>query len=283
MHSSHGLWSKLRRVILTPKSGKGTGMVEKARELAEEHGWLLCHQFLGVKHAMSCDVMWRYVDMWRTALQVIHASVIVRTLMVFFFVGEVWDPGECQDPLCHHRAGNPQWFWRRRTEWTDFQEATRPPCHAWPVPCGISDRFRHPPGLLCHRLRNWRNLLWCWESSSGGEPSRLRVLMWQPGRLTRHDSHAGHEARIRWTKQSVLKKTICCTNHLKHLGTEQEKRPEVKLCLAEPADAPLVASGHKMDRQRVATGSNLTLLQRSYHFQRRCELMIDHFFANLCS
>eukprot|EP00435_Cladocopium_sp_Y103_P062703 s107_g24.t1 len=33
------------RVILTPKSGKGTGMVEKARELAEKHGWLLCHQF----------------------------------------------------------------------------------------------------------------------------------------------------------------------------------------------------------------------------------------------
>ena len=31
----------------------------------------------------------------------------------------------------------------------------------------------------------------------------------------------------------------------------QEKRPEVKLCLAEPADAPLVASGYKMDRPRV--------------------------------
>lgn len=28
----------------------------------------------------------------------------------------------------------------------------------------------------------------------------------------------------------------------------EEKRPEVKLCLAEPADAPLVASGHKMER-----------------------------------
>ena len=28
----------------------------------------------------------------------------------------------------------------------------------------------------------------------------------------------------------------------------QEKRPEVKLCLAEPADAPLLASGHKMER-----------------------------------
>ncbi len=27
------------RVIVTPKAGKGTGMVEKARELAELNGW----------------------------------------------------------------------------------------------------------------------------------------------------------------------------------------------------------------------------------------------------
>jgi len=33
------------KVIVTPKAGKGTGMVEKASELAEEHGWFLCHQF----------------------------------------------------------------------------------------------------------------------------------------------------------------------------------------------------------------------------------------------
>eukprot|EP00534_Pseudo-nitzschia_fraudulenta_P004563 CAMPEP_0201116898 /NCGR_PEP_ID=MMETSP0850-20130426/1046_1 /ASSEMBLY_ACC=CAM_ASM_000622 /TAXON_ID=183588 /ORGANISM="Pseudo-nitzschia fraudulenta, Strain WWA7" /LENGTH=409 /DNA_ID=CAMNT_0047381101 /DNA_START=53 /DNA_END=1282 /DNA_ORIENTATION=+ len=33
------------KVIVTPKAGKGTGMVEKAAELAEEHGWFLCHQF----------------------------------------------------------------------------------------------------------------------------------------------------------------------------------------------------------------------------------------------
>jgi len=30
---------------VTPKAGKGTGMVEKAAELAEKHGWFLCHQF----------------------------------------------------------------------------------------------------------------------------------------------------------------------------------------------------------------------------------------------
>ena len=33
------------QVILTPKEGKGTGMVEKAKELAEKHGWFLTRQF----------------------------------------------------------------------------------------------------------------------------------------------------------------------------------------------------------------------------------------------
>ncbi|MGZ9038990.1 MAG: PLP-dependent cysteine synthase family protein, partial [Burkholderiales bacterium] len=33
------------RVILTPASEKGCGMVAKARELADKHGWFLCRQF----------------------------------------------------------------------------------------------------------------------------------------------------------------------------------------------------------------------------------------------
>jgi len=33
------------QVIVTPKAGKGKGMVDKAAELAEKHGWFLCHQF----------------------------------------------------------------------------------------------------------------------------------------------------------------------------------------------------------------------------------------------
>ncbi len=33
------------RVILTPAAEKGSGMLAKARELAEKHGWFLCHQF----------------------------------------------------------------------------------------------------------------------------------------------------------------------------------------------------------------------------------------------
>src|SRR5215213_6057314 len=33
------------KVVLTPASEKGSGMVAKARELADKHGWYLCHQF----------------------------------------------------------------------------------------------------------------------------------------------------------------------------------------------------------------------------------------------
>ena len=33
------------KVVLTPASEKGTGMLAKAVELAEKHGWFLCRQF----------------------------------------------------------------------------------------------------------------------------------------------------------------------------------------------------------------------------------------------
>jgi len=41
------------KVIVTPKAGKGYGMVEKAAELAEKHGWFLCHQF-------ETDANWKF-------------------------------------------------------------------------------------------------------------------------------------------------------------------------------------------------------------------------------
>lgn len=41
------------KVIITPKAGKGYGMVEKAAELAEKHGWFLCHQF-------ETDANWKF-------------------------------------------------------------------------------------------------------------------------------------------------------------------------------------------------------------------------------
>jgi len=33
------------RVVLTPAALKGSGMLAKATELAEAHGWFLCRQF----------------------------------------------------------------------------------------------------------------------------------------------------------------------------------------------------------------------------------------------
>jgi cysteine synthase len=33
------------KVVLTPASERGTGMVRKAPELAEQHGWFLARQF----------------------------------------------------------------------------------------------------------------------------------------------------------------------------------------------------------------------------------------------
>ena len=46
------------KVIVTPKAGKGTGMVAKAEELCEKHGWFLCRQFENdanpAFHASTC-------------------------------------------------------------------------------------------------------------------------------------------------------------------------------------------------------------------------------------
>src|SRR4051795_13493301 len=39
------------RVVLTPAAEKGTGMLNKAIELAAEHGWFLCRQFENAANA----------------------------------------------------------------------------------------------------------------------------------------------------------------------------------------------------------------------------------------
>eukprot|EP00538_Stauroneis_constricta_P008913 CAMPEP_0119563468 /NCGR_PEP_ID=MMETSP1352-20130426/23511_1 /TAXON_ID=265584 /ORGANISM="Stauroneis constricta, Strain CCMP1120" /LENGTH=390 /DNA_ID=CAMNT_0007612069 /DNA_START=65 /DNA_END=1237 /DNA_ORIENTATION=- len=44
------------KVIVTPKAGKAGGMVAKAAELAEEHGWFLCHQF-------ETDANWKFHEL----------------------------------------------------------------------------------------------------------------------------------------------------------------------------------------------------------------------------
>jgi len=41
------------KVIVTPKKDKGSGMVFKAEELCEKHGWFLCHQF-------ETDANWKF-------------------------------------------------------------------------------------------------------------------------------------------------------------------------------------------------------------------------------
>lgn len=44
------------RVVLTPASLKGTGMVDKARELADEHGWFLPRQFENENNALTHEL-----------------------------------------------------------------------------------------------------------------------------------------------------------------------------------------------------------------------------------
>jgi cysteine synthase A len=41
------------KVILTPKAGKGIGMIKKATELAELNGWFYCRQF-------ETDANWKF-------------------------------------------------------------------------------------------------------------------------------------------------------------------------------------------------------------------------------
>lgn len=44
------------KVIITPKSGKGSGMVAKAKELAQKNGWFLCRQFENEANAAFHEV-----------------------------------------------------------------------------------------------------------------------------------------------------------------------------------------------------------------------------------
>src|SRR5689334_4020168 len=53
------------RVVLTPAALKGTGMLTKALELAQAHGWFLCRQF---ENEANADIHSR-----TTALEVLKA------------------------------------------------------------------------------------------------------------------------------------------------------------------------------------------------------------------
>jgi len=53
------------RVVLTPASEKGSGMLAKAEELAEAHGWFLCRQFENEANAT--------IHSWTTAPEILEA------------------------------------------------------------------------------------------------------------------------------------------------------------------------------------------------------------------
>ena len=52
------------QVVLTPASEKGTGMLKKAEELAEAHGWFLCRQFENEANANvhSSTTAWEIIE-----------------------------------------------------------------------------------------------------------------------------------------------------------------------------------------------------------------------------
>ena len=66
------------KVVLTPASEKGTGMLAKAVELAETHGWFLCRQFENEANAdihsrttaqeILADFAGERLDYWVTGL-----------------------------------------------------------------------------------------------------------------------------------------------------------------------------------------------------------------------
>lgn len=67
------------KVIVTPKAGKGTGMVEKATELAKEHGWFLCHQF-------ETDANWKIHEA-TTGPEILNDLATVDTKLDYWVTG----------------------------------------------------------------------------------------------------------------------------------------------------------------------------------------------------
>merc|ERR1711935_481097 len=67
------------KVIVTPKAGKGTGMVEKAAELAKEHGWFLCHQF-------ETDANWKIHEA-TTGPEILNDLATVDTKLDYWVTG----------------------------------------------------------------------------------------------------------------------------------------------------------------------------------------------------
>jgi len=67
------------KVIVTPKAGKGTGMVEKAAELAKEHGWFLCRQF-------ETDANWKFHEA-TTGPEIVNDLKSIDTKLDYWVTG----------------------------------------------------------------------------------------------------------------------------------------------------------------------------------------------------
>jgi cysteine synthase len=67
------------KVIVTPKAGKGTGMVAKAAELAEKHGWFLCHQF-------ETDANWKFHEA-TTGPEILNDLKAIKTGLDYWVTG----------------------------------------------------------------------------------------------------------------------------------------------------------------------------------------------------
>lgn len=66
---------------MTPKAGKGTGMVKKAEELAEKHGWFLCHQF-------ETDANWKFHEE-TTGPEILNDLKSIDTKLDYWVTGYV--------------------------------------------------------------------------------------------------------------------------------------------------------------------------------------------------
>ena len=66
---------------MTPKAGKGTGMVKKAEELAEKHGWFLCHQF-------ETDANWKFHEA-TTGPEILNDLKSIDTKLDYWVTGYV--------------------------------------------------------------------------------------------------------------------------------------------------------------------------------------------------
>src|SRR3546814_1141604 len=74
------------KVILTPAAEKGTGMLNKAIELAERHGWFLCRQFRSEEHTSELQSLMRISYAVFCLKKKYHNLILLFTYSVVFVI-----------------------------------------------------------------------------------------------------------------------------------------------------------------------------------------------------